>query len=187
MLALTLASAAIVFLLWVEAHRNLEDETQRQLSKPCLDDLISHTLFEIFDSVIFLDMIIPEDEKEMAYDKANISQALRAVILILASVNFMMPGLGLYRLSRTHFGERSGRLKVVNETTGLPSTRGLGISIIYHLLRLFAVNTPFLVIRVHLSQSFGKDLSIFAVKNVLGIWVALVNIIFKVKVCHNLY
>lgn len=162
-----------MFLLWVEAHRNLEDEQQRQLSKTCIDDLISHTVFEIFDSVIFLDIIIPENQDELDSDRMNFSYAFRMMVMALATLNFLMPSLGLYRLSRTHFGEKYAKLRVVNENTGLPTTRGLDISIIHHMLRLFAINVPYLAIRIHTAKYIGKDMSIFILKNILGIWVAL--------------
>lgn len=180
-IALILAGASIVFLLWVEAHRNLEDEYQKKLSKTCIDDLISHTVFEIFDAVVFLDLIIPEDQAELEADKINISYGLKMTILSLGALNFLMPTLGLYRLSRTHFGEKYAKIRVINERTGLPSTRGLDITIIYHLLRLFAVNIPYLVIRIHMASFIGKDLSVFILKNILGIWVALRSLIPEIK------
>lgn len=180
-MALSLAAAAIVFLFWVEAHRNLENEHHRQMSKTSIDDLIGHTVFEIFDSVIFLDMIIPENQAEIENDARNISAFLKTTILVLATVNFLMPGLGLYRLSRTHFGEKSGQLKITHDETGLPSTRGLGTSVVYHLLRLCAVNIPYLIIRIHLSENIGKDLTIFIFKNILGIWVSLRTLFPEIK------
>jgi hypothetical protein len=181
-LLITLAASVAVFLFWVEAHWNLGDSKQRQLSKAAVDDLIGHTIFEIFDSLTFLDLITADDKAEMIRDHQNISFHLEMTILFFASVNFLLPTLGLYRLSRTHFGEKTnGMIKVINETTGKPSTRGLGISILYHLLRLFAVNVPFLVIRIIVSQDPEKELSIFAVKNALGIWVSLRNLIPEIK------
>ena len=181
-LLITLAASVAIFLFWVESHWFLGDAKQRKLSKAAVDDLIGHTTFEIFDSLIFLDLITPDDRSEMERDHRNISFPLQMTILFFASINFMLPTLGLYRLSRTHFGEKTnGMIKVINETTGKPSTRGLGISIIYHLLRLFAVNIPFLVIRVVVSQDPKKELSIFIVKNALGIWVSLRNLIPEIK------
>ena len=181
-LLITLAASVAIFLFWVESHWNLGDSHQRKLSKASVDDLIGHTIFEIFDSLTFLDLITPDDKNEMVRDHERISLLLEMVILFFSSINFMLPTLGLYRLSRTHFGEKTnGMLKVVNETTGQPSTRGLGVSIVYHLLRLFAVNIPFLIIRIIVSQDPQKELSIFIVKNVLGIWVSLRNLIPELK------
>lgn len=181
-LQLTLASAVVVFVLWVEAHRSLESDRQRILSKPSYDDLIGHVVFEIFDSVTFLDLVTPDDRNELMEDQKNISQAMKYTVLLLSSINFIVPALGLYRMSRTHFGEKTnGMLKVVSEVTGRPSTRGIGISIIYQLIKLFLINIPYLVIRIHLSRDPGKDLTIFTVKNVLGIWVAVRNLIPEFK------
>lgn len=36
------------------AHRNSENEYHRKLTKSWVDDMISHTVFEIFDSIMFL-------------------------------------------------------------------------------------------------------------------------------------
>ena len=177
-LQLTLASAVVVFVLWVEAHRSLESDRQRILSKPSYDDLIGHIVFEIFDSVTFLDLVTPDDKNELMEDQKNISLEMKYTVLFLSSVNFLLPTLGLYRMSRTHFGEKTnGMLKVVNEVTGKPSTRGIGISIIYQLMKLCLINIPYLVIRIHLSRDPGKELTIFVVKNVLGIWVSVRNLI----------
>ncbi|KAI1287396.1 hypothetical protein HDE_10160 [Halotydeus destructor] len=180
-LALTFAAAVFVFILWSEAHRNLEDEKQRQITKACMDDLISHTLFEIFDSVIFLDLILPENAAEVAFDREHISYALKLTILVIAALNFLIPSLGLYRLSRIDFGEKLNKMKIINEITGIPSTHGLNISMVYHSLRLFAINIPYLVIRVHMSVYIGKDMSIFMLKNVLGIWISLRTLIPEMK------
>lgn len=177
-LQLTLASAVVVFVLWVEAHRSLESDRQRILSKPSYDDLIGHIVFEIFDSITFLDLVTPDDQGELMEDQKNISRTMKYSVLLLSSINFLVPALGLYRMSRTHFGEKTnGMLKVVSEVTGKPSTRGIGISIAYQLIKLCFINIPYLVIRIHLSRDPGKELSVFAVKNVLGIWVAIRNLI----------
>lgn len=179
---ITLAVSAAVFLFWIEAHWNLGDERQRHLSKPSVDDLISHTAFELFDSLTFLDLVTPDDMNELKHDTLYISHAMRIVVLSFASINFILPTLGLYRLSRTHFGEKTyGMIRIVNETTGKPSTRGLGVSITYHLLRLLAINIPYMVIRIFLSHDSRKEMSIFIVKNVLGILVAIRNLIPEVK------
>lgn len=171
---ITLAISVAIFLFWIEAHWNLGDERQRHLSKPSVDDLISHTAFELFDSLTFLDLVTPDDLVELQHDNSTISFTMKMTVLTFASVNFILPTLGLYRLSRTHFGEKTyGMIQVIDEETGKPSTRGLGVSIIYHLLRLFAVNIPYMVIRILLSsQNSRKELSIFIVKNILGIVVS---------------
>lgn len=180
---ITLAVSVAVFLFWVEAHWNLGDERHRHLSKPSVDDLISHTALEIFDSLAFLDLVTPDDMKELDGDKIYISYAMRMTVLTFASVNFILPTLGLYRLSRTHFGEKTyGMIRIVNETTGKPSARGLGVSIAYHLLRLLAVNMPYLFIRIILaSQEARKDLSVFIIKNILGITLSIRNLVPEIK------
>ena len=180
---ITLAISVAVFLFWIEAHWNLGDERQRHLSKPSVDDLISHTAFELFDSLTFLDLVTPDDKEELENDDANISFAMKMIVLSFASVNFILPTLGLYRMSRTHFGEKTyGIIRVIDESTGKPSTRGLGVSITYHLLRIIAVNVPYMVIRIVLSTSNSKkELSIFIVKNILGILVSVRNLIPEIK------
>ena len=180
-LLISLAGSVAVFLFWVEAHWNLGDERQRHLSKPSVDDLISHTAFEFFDSLTFLDLVTPDDSNEMASDDKTISFTMKMIVVAFASINFLLPTLGLYKLSRTHYGEKSYNI-IVNDSMGKPSTRGLGISILYHLLRLVAVNIPYMVIRIFLSSGdTQKQLSIFVIKNILGILIAIRNLIPEIK------
>jgi hypothetical protein len=179
---IALAGSVAVFFFWVEAHWLIGDEVHKRLSKPSVDDLIGHTMFEIFDSLNFLDLITPDDATEMEIDAKVVTTGLKTMILLFASVNFVLPFLGLYRLSRTHFGEKTnGMIRVVDEMTGKPTTRGLGISIVYHILRLVAVNIPFLIIRIYLSPHPTKEMSFFAVKNILGILVAVRNLVPEIK------
>lgn len=181
-LLISLAGSVAVFLFWVEAHWNLGDERQRHLSKPSVDDLISHTTFEFFDSLTFLDLVTPDNAEEMKTDDQLISFTMKMIVVAFAAINFLLPTLGLYRLSRTHYGEKSYNILCVSERTGKPSTRGLGISIMYHLLRLVAVNIPYMVIRIILSSGEArKQLSIFVIKNILGILIAIRNLIPEIK------
>lgn len=185
---IALAGSVAVFFFWVEAHWLVGDEVHKRLSKPSVDELIGHTMFEIFDSLTFLDLITPDDLYEVNTDKKVITMTMKTIILLLASVNFLIPFLGLYRLSRTHFGEKTnGMIRVVDELTGKPTTRGLGISITYHATRLVAVNIPFLIIRVYLSSHPTKELSIFVVKNVLGIMVAIRNLVPEIRQWVRVY
>lgn len=177
-----LSASVAVFLFWVESHWTLGDRRQQRLSKPTVDDLVCHTALEFFDSLTFLDLVTPDDTKELERDRRMISSTMKSVVVGLACVNFVLPTLGLYRLSRTHFGEKAnGMIRVIDEHTGKPTTRGLGISILYHALRLIAVNIPYLVIRIIISQDPEKELSVFVVKNALGIWISLRNLIPEVK------
>ena len=179
---IALAGSVGVFYFWVEAHWLIGDEVHKRLSKPSVDDLIGHTMFEIFDSLSFLDLITPDDKNEVLVDQKVITTTMKTIILLLASVNFLIPFLGLYRLSRTYFGEKTnGMIRVVDELTGQPTTRGLGISITYHIIRLVAVNIPFLIIRFYLSAEPTKELSMFVVKNALGILVAIRNLVPEVN------
>ena len=126
-LLITLAASVAILLFWVDSHWFLGDAKQRRLSKATVDDLVGHTTSEIFDSLIFLDLITPGDRSEMERDYRNISFPLQMAILFYASVNFMFwYTLGLYRLSRSHFGEKTnGMIKVISESTGQPSTSKL--------------------------------------------------------------
>ena len=55
-LEMIIALTSIVFLVFMQAHRNSENAFHRKLTKTWVEDMISHTVFEIFDSIMFLDL-----------------------------------------------------------------------------------------------------------------------------------
>lgn len=187
-LLLAYAASTLVFFFWVSAHWLMADDDHQQSSKGLVDDLVENTMFEIFDSLTFLDLITPDDEDEINVDDRLIGIEFRYTILVFAVVNFFIPVLGLFRLSRTRFGERiSGVQQLYDELNGKLTTRGMIIAMIYHSCRLALVNVPFFVIRLFLSQNPKKEYSIFIVKNILGIIIAFRNLISEFKQWYKIH
>ena len=187
-LLLAYAASTLVFFFWVSAHWLMADDDHQQSSKGLVDDLVENTMFEIFDSLTFLDLITPDDQEEINIDDRLIGIEFRYTILVFAVVNFFIPVLGLYRLSRTKFGERiSGVEQLYDELNGQLTTRGMIIAMIYHSCRLALVNVPFFVIRLFLSQNPKKEYSIFIVKNILGIIIAFRNLISEFKQWYKIH
>lgn len=146
---MALGCSAIVFLLWVEAHRNVEDPEQ---SNFCLKELCATVVFEIFDAVTFLDLLV-----QVARGNRP-GLAFEMITIALVSSNLLLPSLGLYRLSQANFDY---------------SNSGYGLSLIQHLCKIFLVNIPYLCIRLDTWTNGKAALSVFVIKNVLGIMVSL--------------
>lgn len=94
-------------------------------------------------------------------NRENWMDSLQWTILTLVAVNLLMPAISLFQLSRNDFGSAQNQ------------PAGSGLSLIHHLLRLFAVNIPYLSIRIYLWGFHEPGMSIFILKNVLGIFATL--------------
>ena len=147
------------------AHRNSENEYHRKLTKNWVEDMISHTVFEIFDSIMFLDLVMPDRDHhhndEIKHEVRNISPGLEYTIIGLASANFLIPAINLYHLSKLSAckGKECAKLDL----------KGKVRHISIHFIRLVSVNIAYLVIRIYISQNYNKALTIFIIKNVLCI------------------
>ncbi|XP_015792199.1 uncharacterized protein LOC107368828 [Tetranychus urticae] len=166
----SLALTALIFLLWIEAHKNLEDDLHRSWSKTLTDELIQHTTFEIFDLIFFLELITPDIDPVTKHviNTPNVGRPLMYTIVALGALNVVYPSLGIYQLSKLHKSSQ------VEETAirSHPEKHIYGTNVFIHFIRLVNVNIPYLFIRIHLASAYDRTLSIFIVKNFLGIIVS---------------
>ncbi|KAG0434581.1 hypothetical protein HPB47_019001, partial [Ixodes persulcatus] len=143
------AASAVVFLLLVEGHHDAASQSEQ---RTYLRSLCTGTTFELLDSVTFLGLLFPNETH------LTLTYPLENAVLALACVNFVLPGLALFKLSQCEYGLRP---------------RPLGLKLLYKLLHLSLVNVPYLAIRVYLWGFFGHDVSLFIVKNLLGIYAGI--------------
>ncbi|XP_053201418.1 uncharacterized protein LOC128397646 [Panonychus citri] len=172
-----LACTALIFLLWIEVHKNLEDEVHRSWSKTLTDELIGHTTFEIFDLIFFLELVTPDIDPitKQVIHLPHISKPLIYTIVALGSLNVVYPTLGIYQLSKLHKKSQAEETVIRNH----PERHIYGTNVFVHFIRLFNVNIPYLFIRIHLAAAYDRSLSIFIVKNVLGIIISLRSLILE--------
>lgn len=140
------AGTALVFLLLVENHHAATVDSEQ---RTYLGSLCTGTTFEVLDSVTFLGLLFPRETH------LTLTYPLENAVLALACVNFVLPGLLLFKLSQCEFGQQ---------------TRPLGLKLLYRLLRLALVDAPYLGVRCYLWAFVGHDVSLFVIKNVLGIY-----------------
>ncbi|XP_076330838.1 uncharacterized protein LOC143236430 isoform X1 [Tachypleus tridentatus] len=149
LLKLLLAASAVVFLLLVESHHGSVSHSARQYY---ISLLSTNTTFEIFDSVTFLGILFTNQSQLV------LPLAMSNGILVLSSINFILPTLALYKLSLSAFGLK-------------PASLGLGL--FYKFAYLFLINLPYLGIRVYLWTSFDHDISLFLMKNIIAVVILL--------------
>lgn len=146
-----LALSAVIFLLLVLSHH------YNRLNKPranYLSYLSSAISIDLLDSVLFLELLV---EPAIA-SKLEANPFLKAVILILACFNFVLPTFSLFKL---------------RYRKGLPSWVPLPYEKLYALFYLLFVNVPYLVIRAYLWRQVRRDVSIFLMKNLIMITVGM--------------
>jgi hypothetical protein len=148
------ALTSVIFILFMEAHRNSEDEQHFEQTSSWTDSLMQHTALEIFDSVILLDLVMPD------FRSGAIDSRYMEVTLLLAVVNFFMPTISLIHLSQLA-SSIGGSCSSLNLT-------GMSQTIFLHAFRLVCVNIAYLIIRVKTSSS-SQITGIFVIKNLLGI------------------
>ncbi|ODM94301.1 Cat eye syndrome critical region protein 6 [Orchesella cincta] len=136
--------STIVFSLLVGAHHDAQSEPLRNAY---LDSLAFSVALEILDSTSFLSLLMPT-EGHLAYP-----YSLENIIIILASVNIMLPAVTIYKLTASNFG------RVYN----------VPLETLYKVLHLILVNIPFLGVRLFLWNMFSTDTAIFMIKNIYAI------------------
>lgn len=148
----------IVFLLWIEIHRN----SHSNRSFECIKELTTAVVFEIFDSIDLLDLLIPMSTKDEQKMDSPHAEPLSIAVLVLSTINLLLPTIGLFRLSQKRFD--SHRF-------------GLRSNIVHNSLRILFINIPFMALRVTYWSAFEKEISIFLLKNALFLFVSLRHII----------
>lgn len=165
-----IAMAGVVFLLLVYSHENwdyvfctkksskytLSQENFETNRQGFVNYLIGTTVFELLDCVTFLGILLVEESKII------LSYPLENFVLAFSVINFLLPTITLYKLSLSNFGR---------------SKCPVGALLLYKILHLLLVNIPYLGVRVYLWTAFDKDVSLFIVKNILGIFSVLRTIV----------
>jgi len=113
-------------------------------------------------------LVLPQESHVM------VSFWLEDLVLGLASINFIIPTLSLLRLSLANMGKYRG--------TSFAVLLALSVS----LSRFLFVNLPYFWLRIHFWQSLEQDVSIFILKNLLGILSTIRHIVPEVRIYFKL-
>ena len=152
LLQITIALSGIIFYLLVEGHNGYDRNSPRY---SYVTHVCGKTGIEILDAVNVLALLLVDESN------LPLTFTLETAVLILGSIDFLLPTLALYKLS----------LSDVNvDNLFLP------MSILYSVLHLLMIDVPFLTLRIYLWCKYQKRASLFLMKNVFGIFVALRSI-----------
>lgn len=150
-----------MFLFWIEVHKIKHQQEFKAIYK----NLITTVVFDIFDSVSLIGLVFSEDEKSQ-----HLNDFVANLLIILACINFVLPSIQLFRLSKTHFNSHEFEL-----TSNL----------MHQILKISTINIPFVCIRIYFWKVFGKEISIFLLKNSLAIFVGIKEIIHDIHSLRN--
>ncbi|XP_054167213.1 uncharacterized protein LOC128964610 [Oppia nitens] len=153
---ISLAAMTVVFFCWIEIHRNYRSNK----SKECIKELTTLAVFEIFDSIDLLDLLLP-DSKEFNLD----NQWISSFVVLLATINLLLPTIGLFQLSKSGMYSHSVSLR---------------IDILHNFLRMLFVNIPYMILRIIFWISIKKEISIFLLKNALFVFIGIRHIISEI-------
>jgi len=84
------------------------------------------------------------------------SPSRKQVIIVLSSINLLLPTVALYMLSMSDYGRHLERV--------IPT------KVFYQLVHLLVINIPFLGVRIYLWANYNYELSLFVVKNLCYIF-----------------
>ncbi|KAL0271893.1 UNVERIFIED_CONTAM: hypothetical protein PYX00_005057 [Menopon gallinae] len=157
-----IALAGIVFFILVEGHNWAEPESPRYVY---VNSICLKTGIEILDSVSFLTLLVTQLGGEPSIE---LTPAFCTTIIVISSINFLLPILMLYKLS---LGSRNClRFPVC-------------INVLHSLLHICLIDIPFLCVRLFLWIKFSHNASMFMMKNVFGIMNTIKSIHPDVKAC----
>lgn len=161
LLKFTISSCVLVFILLVAAHNDAEKNSQRAQS---IKSMCTNTAFELLDSVSFLSiLIIRESHLIVTYNFEDF-------VLSFACVNLFLPTIALYQYSLSDFGQIE---------------KPLNLNGVYHLSHMALVNIPYLAVRIYLWSGYGSDISLFIMKNIIGILWHLKDIVPDFVLLHT--
>lgn len=158
-----IALAGIVFFILVEGHNWAEPGSPRYVY---INSICVKTGIEILDSVSFLTLLVTQVGGEPS---TELTTAFCTTIIIISSINFLLPILMLYKLS---LGSRSCLRFPVS------------INILHSFLHISLIDLPFLCVRLYLWFKFGHNASMFMMKNIFGIINTIKNIYPDIKDCY---
>ena len=140
MLKLTLSCTPFLFVVFVFGHHN---RNESQFRNYYVAYLANEVTLDLFDGVEIL-------ENLFVYDiEFTVSIAIKVILLILSSINFLLPAIALYDLHSP------------------PSSRRITFKVIYKACSLLILNIPYLIIRIILWRGYQKDISVLFMKNII--------------------
>ena len=151
-LKISVVLTGVVFLLLVATHNNAKPGTTRSAF---ITSLNHGVLFNIFDTVTILELLIVEQSHILL--PFDLHRAINAI----GCINIIVPFIPLLVLSRTRYGRDQVTTKV---------------HAVHAFVYLICINLPLFIIRMYLWHALDKDISVFLMKNVLGICFAIADI-----------
>jgi len=145
--------SALVFIIMLQAHHNHDPDSPHS---GYITGVCHNIAVEVFDSVTLLSLLFVQDRKGNFIEIWNY---FKHGIIVLSSINLILPTLTLYGLSLSGFGRHLNRV--------------IHIKVLSQLLQLFVINIPFLGVRIYLWAWMKYDLSLFVVKNLCYIFMLM--------------
>ena len=145
MLKCTLACSAIIFFLLVVTHHDAEPQSKQQ---GYINSLTGSVTMDVLDTVSLLNILF------LQVSRIFLSFEMHHTIIAIGIINVLLPVVPLLILSKTRFGH--GKMPELLHT-------------IHTIVYLLAINLPNLVIRLLLWHLRNGDISVFVIKNVMGI------------------
>ena len=149
LLKATIALSAVVFLLLIMCSSDAPPFTER---RAYIDRLIAGSTLDIVDTTEFIEVLFTEESRLLLpFNVAN-------SILAFGCINLLLPTVALAALSHTKLGR---------------VTWSRVVKIVHCSLFLLLIDIPFLAIRLFLWHAHQSDISSFAVKNAIMIFLAV--------------
>lgn len=140
MLKLTLSCTPFLFVVFVFGHHN---RNISQFRNYYVAYLANEVTLDLFDGVEILENLFVDDIE------FTVSISIKVVLLVLSSINFLLPAIALYDLHSPR-----------------PSKQ-ITFKVIYKGFSLIILNIPYLIIRLILWHSYHKDISVLLMKNII--------------------
>jgi len=153
LLKVAVGLSALVFIIMLQAHHNHDPDSPHS---GYITGVCHNIAVEVFDSVTLLSLLFVQDRKGNFIEIWNY---FKHGIIVLSSINLILPTLTLYGLSLSGFGRHLNRV--------------IHIKVLSQLLQLFVINIPFLGVRIYLWAWMKYDLSLFVVKNLCYIFMLM--------------
>lgn len=129
LLKVAVGLSALVFIIMLQAHHNHDPDSPHS---GYITGVCHNIAVEVFDSVTLLSLLIVQDRNYSYLKIWNFNQ----LIIVLSSINLVLPTITLYSLSLSDFGRHLDRV--------------IHIKVLTQLLQLFVINIPFLGVRIYL-------------------------------------
>ena len=129
LMKVSIGLSALVFIIMLQSHHNHEPDSPHS---GYITGVCHNIAVEVFDSVTLLSLLFVQDRHDSHLKIWNLNK----MIIVLSSINLILPTITLYSLSMSDFGRHLDRV--------------VRIKVLTQLLQLFVINIPFLGVRIHL-------------------------------------